>query len=68
MFTMDSRRQRLQIFGKSCAVVSGLTLRNFGFPHTGQIPHPFFMSILTGALAFCKAFSPTFFKMSVKNH
>ena len=60
IFTMDSRRQRLQNSGKSRAVVVGLTLTYFGFPHNGQIPHPFFMSSLTAPFAFCKTFSPPF--------
>ena len=57
MLSFVSCPQRLHLQGRSWTVVVGNSLMSLPFPHTGQIAHPSFVTIVADLVVGCKAVS-----------
>lgn len=57
MLSFVSCPQRLHLQGRSWTVVVGSSLMSLPFPHTGQIAHPSFVTIVADLVFGCKAVS-----------
>lgn len=57
MLSFVSCPHRLHLQGRSWTVVVGSSLMSFPFPHTGQIAHPSFETIVADSVFGCNDFS-----------
>lgn len=57
MLSFVSCPQRLHLQGRSWTVVVGNSLMSLPFPHTGQIAHPSFVTIVADLVVACNDFS-----------